>query len=264
MVQKVLTSQGCKSVVKDTPLDTVWTDVYSGARHPLHRVTVDTGATFVAYPLKKSNTSFYIPMAFHGINYTTKEQSVFGDYNAKVRINTLTREIQFSLLTSKIVWNFNKEDHSIVECEAVSLSALKWVAKATDAEVVVTNTRTGLTCVFDNGQNFNSPEIHDMIGQGRNTLPKKSVSFSTRILFCGFCFSLLKYNGQMYNNGQIAGSVHYYTQGEGVGGIGQSVQYPPPFQIWGAKWRSDFTQAVIFLYLDLFPFVLTSFPFYPL
>ena len=163
-VQKVLTSQGYRSVVKDTPLETVWTDPYGSGQHLLHRVTVDTGATFVAFPLRKSNTSFYIPMSFKGINYTTKEQSVFGDYDAKVRINTLTREIQSLLLTSKIVWSFNKEDHTIIECEAVSLSALKWVAKATNAEVVVTNTRTGLTCVFDNGQNFNSPEVHNMIG----------------------------------------------------------------------------------------------------
>ena len=189
LVEKVLTSQGFKSVVKDTPMDSVWTDSYGSGQHLLHRVTIDTGATFVAFPLKKCNTSFYIPMAFHGVNYTTKEQSVFGTYNAKVRFNTLSRETQALLLTSKIVWNFNKEDHTILECEAVSLSALKWVAKATDAEVVVTNTRTGLTWVFDNGQNFNSPEIHKMIGQGRNTLPKKSVSFSTRILFCELCFS---------------------------------------------------------------------------
>lgn len=164
LVEKVLTSQGFKSVVKDTPMDSVWTDYYGSGQHLLHRVTIDTGATFVAFPLKKCNTSFYIPMAFHGVNYTTKEQSVYGNYNAKVRFNTLSRETQALLLTSKIVWNFNKEDHTIVECEAVSLSALKWVAKATDAEVVVTNTRTGLTWVFDNGQTFNSPEIHKMIG----------------------------------------------------------------------------------------------------
>lgn len=164
MVQKVLTSQGFKNVAKDTPMDSVWTDSYGSGQHLLHRVTIDTGATFMAFPLKKCNTSFYIPMAFHGVNYTTKEQSVFGNYNAKVRFNTLSREVQALLLTSKIVWNFNKEDHSIVECEAVSLSSLKWVAKATDAEVVVTNTRTNLTCVFDNGNDFNSPEIHKMIG----------------------------------------------------------------------------------------------------
>lgn len=164
MVQKVLTSQGYKSVVKDTPLDTVWTDPYGSGQHLLHRVTIDTGATFVAYPLRKCNSSFYIPMAFHGVNYTTKVQSVYGTYDAKVRFNTLTRETQALLLTSKIVWNFNKEDHSIVECEAVSLSALKWVAKATDAEVVVTNTHTGLTWVFDDGRDFNSPEIRKMIG----------------------------------------------------------------------------------------------------
>lgn len=163
-VQKVLTSQGYRSVVKDTPLDTVWTDPYGSGQHLLHRVTVDTGATFVAYPLRKSNTSFYIPMSFKGINYTTKKQEAFGNYNAKVRINTLTREIQFSLLTSKIVWSFNKEDHTTIECEAVSLSALKWVAKLTDAEVIVTNTHTGLSWVFDNGQDFNSPEVHKMIG----------------------------------------------------------------------------------------------------
>lgn len=164
VVEKVLTSQGFKSVVKDTPMDSVWTDSYGSGQHLLHRVTIDTGATFVAFPLKKCNTSFYIPMSFKGVNYTTKVQSVFGTYSAKVRFNTLSRETQALLLTSKIVWNFNKEDHTIVECEAVSLSALKWVAKSTDAEVVVTNTRTGLTCVFDNGQNFNSPEIHKMIG----------------------------------------------------------------------------------------------------
>ena len=163
-VQKVLTSQGYRSVVKDTALGTVWEDPYGSGRHPLHRVTIDTGATFVAFPLKRCNSSYYIPMAFKGVNYTTKEQSVFGNYDAKVRINTLNRDNQRLLLDSKIVWNFNKEDHSIVECEGVSLSALKWVAKATDAEVVVTNTRTGLTCVFDNGQNFNSPEVHKMIG----------------------------------------------------------------------------------------------------
>ena len=163
-VQKVLTSQGLKRVVKDTPLDTVWTDPYGSGQHLLHRVTIDTGATFVAYPLRKSNTSFYIPMSFKGINYTTKEQSVSGNYNARVRINTLNREIQFSLLTSRIVWSFDKKDHTIIECEAVSLSALKWVAKLTEAEVVVTNTKTGLTCVFSNGKNFNSPEVHELIG----------------------------------------------------------------------------------------------------
>ena len=164
LVQKVLTSQGFKRVVKDTPMDSVWADSYGSGQHLLHRVTIDTGATFVAFPLKKCNSSFYIPMSFKGINYTNKEQSVFGNYDAKVRFNTLSRETQALLLTSKIVWNFNKEDHSIVECEGVSLSALKWVAKATDAEVVVTNTHTGLTWVFDNGKEFNSPEIRQMIG----------------------------------------------------------------------------------------------------
>lgn len=164
LVEKVLTSQGFKSVVKDIPMDSVWTDSYGSGQHLLHRVTIDTGATFVAFPLKKCNTSFYIPMSFKGVNYTTKEQSVFGNYNAQVRFNTLSRDVQALLLTSKIVWNFSKDDHTLIECVGVSLSALKWVAKATDAEVVVTNTRTGLTCVFDNGQNFNSPEIHKMIG----------------------------------------------------------------------------------------------------
>jgi hypothetical protein len=163
-VQKVLTSQGLKNVVKDTPLGTVWTDPYGSGRHPLHRVTIDTGATFVAFPLKRCNSSYYIPMAFKGVNYSTKVQSVSGNYNARVRINTLNRDNQRLLLDSKIVWSFDKEDHSIVECEAVSLSALKWVAKATEDEVVVTNTKTGLSWAFDNGKTFDSPIIHKTIG----------------------------------------------------------------------------------------------------
>jgi hypothetical protein len=162
-VEKVLTSKGYKSVVKDAPLGTVWTDPYGSGPHPLHRVTIDTGATFVAYPLQRCNSSYFIPMAFHGVNYSTKVQSVSGNYNASVRINTLNRDNQRLLLDSKIVWNFNKDDHTIVECEGVSLSALKWVAKATKDEVVVTNTKTGLSWTFCNGS-FNSPEVHKMIG----------------------------------------------------------------------------------------------------